>query len=54
VDIGEVKAPAYGADHGGFFPSFTNTNANGEYGLHAHVITGEIDLLGTNAPGAAE
>ena len=54
VDIGEVKAPAYGADHGGFFPSFTKTNANGEYGLHAHVITGEIDLLGTNARGAAE
>jgi hypothetical protein len=54
VDIGEVKVPAYGADHGGFFPSFTKTTANGEYGLHAHVITGEIDLLGTNAPGAAE
>ena len=54
VDIGEVKASAYGADHGGFFPSFTKKNANGEYGLHAHVITGEIDLLGTNAPGAAE
>ena len=54
VDIGEVKASAYGADHGGFFPSFTKKNANGEYGLHAHVITGEIDLLGTNARGAAE
>src|ERR1700733_8407784 len=53
-DIGEVKAPAYGADEGGFFPSFTKTNANGEYVLHAHVITGEIDLLGTNARGAAE
>jgi hypothetical protein len=54
VDIGEVKASPYGADHGGFFPSFTRKNANGEYGLHAHVITGEIDLLGTNARGAAE
>ena len=54
VDIGEVKASAYGADHGGFFPSFTKKDANGEYGLRAHVITGEIDLLGTNARGAAE
>jgi hypothetical protein len=54
VNIGEVKASAYGADHGGFFPSFTKKDANGEYVLHAHVITGEIDLLGTNARGAAE
>jgi hypothetical protein len=54
VDIGEVKASAYGADHGGFFPSFMKKNANGEYVLYAHVITGEIDLLGTNARGAAE
>ena len=49
VDIGEVKAPAYGADRGGFFPSFTKKTVDGEYGLHAHVITGEIDLLGTSA-----
>ncbi len=49
VDIGAVKAPAYGADEGGFFPRFKKKNVNGEYGLHAHVITGEIDLLGTNA-----
>jgi hypothetical protein len=54
VDIGAVKAPAYSADKGGFFPSFTKKDANGEYGLHAHVITGEIDLLGTDARGAAE
>jgi hypothetical protein len=54
VDIGEVKASPYGANHGGFFPSFTTKNVNGEYGLHAHVITGEIDLLGTSARGAAE
>jgi hypothetical protein len=54
VDIGAVKAPAYGADKGGFFPSFTKETVNGEYGLHAHVITGEIDLLGTNARSAAE
>jgi hypothetical protein len=49
VDIGSVKAPAYSADKGGFFPSFTKKSVDGEYGLHAHVITGEIDLLGTNA-----
>jgi len=54
VDIGEVKAPAYGAEEGGFFPSFTKKNVEGEYGLHAHVITGEIDLLGTNSRRAAE
>ncbi len=54
VDIGEVKAPAYDADKGGFFPSFTKRSVDGEYGLHAHVITGEIDLLATNARGAAE
>jgi hypothetical protein len=54
VDIGEVRAAAYGADKGGFFPSFTKRNADGEYGLHAHVITGQIDLLGANARGAAE
>jgi hypothetical protein len=54
VDIGEVKAPLYGADKGGFFRSFTKKTVDGEYGLHAHVITGEIDLLGTSARGAAE
>jgi hypothetical protein len=54
VDIGEVKAPAYGTDEGGFFPSFTKKNVDGEYGLYAHVITGEIDMLATNARGAAE
>jgi hypothetical protein len=54
VDIGAVKAPSYSADKGGFFPSFTKKDANGEYGLHAHVITGEIDLLGTDARDAAE
>ena len=54
VDIGEVKAPAYGEDKGGFFRAVTKQNVDGEYGLHAHVITGEIDLLGTNARSAAE
>jgi hypothetical protein len=54
VDIGAVKATAYGAEEGGFFPSFKKKDANGEYGLHAHVVTGEIDLLGANARNAAE
>jgi hypothetical protein len=54
VDIGEVRVPVYGADKGGFFRTFRKQTAVGEYGLHAHVITGEIDLLGTNAPAAAE
>jgi hypothetical protein len=46
VSVGEVKAPVYGADKGGFFRSFTKRTADGEYSLRAHVITGEIDLLG--------
>jgi hypothetical protein len=54
VVIGEVKAPIYGADKGGFFRTFTKKTVDGEYGLHAHVITGEIDLLGTSSRSAAE
>ena len=54
VDIGEVKAQVYGADKGGFFRTFTKQTADGEYSLHAHVMTGEIDLLGTHPPAAAE
>lgn len=50
VDIGEVKASAYGVDKGGFFRSFTNKNAGGEYRLHAHVMTGEVDLIGQAQP----
>jgi hypothetical protein len=44
VDIGEVKASAWGVDKGGFFRSFTHTAAGGEYRLYAHVLTGQIDL----------
>jgi hypothetical protein len=44
VDIGEVKASAWGVDKGGFFRSFTRTTAGGQYRLVAHVLTGEIDL----------
>ena len=46
VSIGEVKAPVYGAEKGGFFRGITKETAGGEYSLHAHVITGQIELLG--------
>jgi hypothetical protein len=46
VSIGAVSAPVYGAQKGGFFRGITKETADGEYSLHAHVITGEIDLLG--------
>jgi hypothetical protein len=43
----------YDADKGGFFRSITKTTADGEYRLHAHVTTGEIDLVGkTHTEGA--
>ncbi|HTV82207.1 MAG TPA: hypothetical protein VME18_06120 [Acidobacteriaceae bacterium] len=54
VDIGEVNAQAFGADKGGFFRQFTRQNANGEYRLYAHVMTGEIDLLGARQGSAAD
>jgi hypothetical protein len=54
VDIGEVNARVYGADKGGFFRVFRKENADGEYRLHAHVTTGQIDLLGKNARAAAD
>jgi hypothetical protein len=46
VAIGEVRAPMYDADKGGFFRSITKKTADGEFRLHAHVTTGEIDLVG--------
>lgn len=49
VSVGEVQARAFGADKGGFFPSFRRKNPNGDYRLQAHVTTGEIDLLGNAA-----
>ena len=54
VDIGEVNARVYGADKGGFFRVFRKENADGEYRLHAHVTTGQIDLLGKNARTATD
>jgi hypothetical protein len=52
VSIGAVKAPVYGAQKGGFFPGISKETADGEYSLRAHVITGEIELLG-RSPSAA-
>lgn len=52
VDIGEVNAAAYHVDKGGFFRTFTRKTDQGDYRLYAHVMTGEIDLVGNN--GVAE
>ena len=49
VGAGEVKAQAFDADKGGLFRSFKREYASGDYRLHAHVTTGEIDLLGNAA-----
>jgi hypothetical protein len=49
VTVGQVSARVYGADKGGFFRSFTKKNTDGEYRLRAHVMTGEIDLVGRKA-----
>jgi len=54
VDIGEVNARVYDADKGGFFRVFRNENAAGEYRLRAHVMTGQIDLIGRNARAEAD
>ena len=54
VAIGEVKAPVYSADKGGFFRGIVKHSSEGEYRLYAHVTTGEIDLLGKKVlPGRA-
>ena len=49
VSVGEGNAPVYGAQKGGFFRGITKETADGEYSLHAHLIAGEIDLLGRSA-----
>jgi hypothetical protein len=54
VDVGEVDARVYGADKGGFFRVFRKENADGEYRLHAHVTTGQIELLGKDTRAAAD
>ncbi len=54
VDIGDVNAQAYGAEKGGLFRSFSTQSASGEYRLYGHVMTGQIELLGSHAPAAPE
>src|ERR1700753_3757600 len=39
VDIGQVNAQAYGTQKGGFFRTFSKESSDGEYSLHAHVMT---------------
>ena len=46
VGIGQVNAPMYDQQKGGFFRSVTKSNQGGEYRLRAHVNTGQIDLQG--------
>ena len=50
VGVGQVNAPAFNADKGGFFRHVHKDNASGEYRLRVHVSTGEIDLLGNPEP----
>jgi len=53
VSIGQVNAPMYNANKGGFFRGVSQSTPGGEYRLHAHVTTGQIDLQGTRtAPGS--
>jgi hypothetical protein len=49
VSIGQVNAQVYGSNSGGFLREFRKQNTDGEYRLHAHVTTGQIDLLGRSA-----
>lgn len=54
VSIGQVNAPMYNANKGGFFRSVTKSTQDGEYRLHAHVTTGQIDLKGKRTePGSS-
>lgn len=48
VGVGEVRAQAFHSDKGGFFRNFNRNTSHGDYRLHAHVTTGEIDLLGSS------
>jgi len=54
VSIGQVNAPMYNANKGGFFRGVNKSTQDGEYRLHAHVTTGQIDLQGKRTePGSA-
>ena len=47
VTTGSIDSSAFGVSKGGLFRSFEQ-DGPGKYRLHAHVITGEIDLRGSN------
>jgi len=47
VTIGGLESSAFEVDKGGFFRSF-HQEGPGKYRLHAHVMTGDIDLRGSN------
>jgi hypothetical protein len=47
VMTGSIEASAFDVSKGGLFRSFEQQGP-GKYRLHAHVITGEIDLRGSN------
>ncbi len=47
VMTGSIEASAFDVSKGGLFRSFEQQGP-GEYRLHAHVMTGEIDLRGSN------
>jgi hypothetical protein len=47
VTTGSLKSSAFEVSKGGLFRSFEQRGP-GKYSLHAHVITGEIDLRGSN------
>lgn len=44
VITGEIDAPPFAVNKGGLFRSFSK-NGSGRYRLHAHVGTGELDIL---------
>jgi len=44
---GSIEASAFDVSKGGLFRSFEQQGP-GKYRLHAHVMTGEIDLRGSN------
>lgn len=50
VSIGQVNAPMYNANKGGFFRGVSESTKDGEFRLHAHVTTGQIDLHGNRTP----
>jgi hypothetical protein len=47
VMTGSIEASAFGVSKGGLFRSFEQ-HGSGKYHLHAHVMTGEIDLRGSD------